>query len=159
MIDPGPSRRARTCVRSFATVVTVALALSGCGGLIPSRPDAAAWRETAGTALDDAVALVGTASLVLREERRGHVLGGYGVATVVHAEESMGKAVASVATLQPPGSVESEATRVSDLLAAADDAVRAAREALVSGDEAAYPRLRQQLDDLHDRLEKAGAAL
>lgn len=159
VIDPAVSRRAHPHVHWLATAAAVtAVALSGCGP-IPSRPDAAAWRETAGTALDDAVALVGTASLVLREERRGHVLGGYGVATVVHSEESMGKAVDSVATLQPPASVESEAARVSDLLAAADDAVRTAREALVSGDEAAYPRLRTQLDALHDRLEKAGASL
>lgn len=145
--------------RSVAGLLLPALlTTTGCG-LVPARPDAAGWRDTASTALDDAVALVGTASLVLREERRGHVLGGYGVATLVHAEESMGKTVDSVDTLQPPTSVGAEAARVGDLLAEADDAVRTARQALVSGDTTSYPRLTRYLDVLHDRLEKAGNAL
>jgi hypothetical protein len=126
---------------------------------VPARPDPASWRDTASTALDDAVALVGTASMVLREEGRQHVLGGYGVATLVHAEDAMGKAVDSVDKLQPPASLDKEASAVSDLLAQADDAVQAAREALVSGDTAAYPRLRQRLETLHDRLKKAGGSL
>lgn len=165
MIDhEGPfDGRRRERSRSVAGLLLVAtltatLSTTGCG-LVPARPDAASWRDTASTALDDAVALVGTASMVLREERRHHVLGGYGVATLVHAEDAMGKAVDSVDTLQPPTSLEKEATKVSDLLADADDAVQAAREALVSGDTAAYPQLRQRLDALHDRLEKEGGSL
>jgi hypothetical protein len=141
-----------------AATLSGLLTTTGCG-LVPARPDPASWRDTASTALDDAVALVGTASMVLREEGRQHVLGGYGVATLVHAEDAMGKAVDSVDKLQPPASLDKEASAVSDLLAQADDAVQAAREALVSGDTAAYPRLRQRLETLHDRLKKAGGSL
>jgi hypothetical protein len=154
---PGAGRGA-TRGAARGAIAGLLLATTACG-LVPARPDAAGWRDTAGTALDDAVALVGTASLVLQEQRRDHVLGGYGVATLVHAEESMGNAVDSVDTVQPPRSLGAEATRVGDLLAEADDAVRTAREALVSGDTAAFPRLTRYLDVLHDRLEKAGSAL
>lgn len=158
MIDDGLRGGRRRAAGRSGLLVAALLLTTGCG-LVPARPDPTAWRDTASTALDDAVALVGTTSMVLREEERQHILGGYGVATLVHAEDAMGKAVDSVDTLQPPASIEKEASHVSDLLAEADDAVQTAREALVSGDQASYPRLRHHLDALHDQLQKAGGTL
>ncbi|MDO7867050.1 hypothetical protein [Nocardioides jiangxiensis] len=140
-------------------LLVLAVAATAACGRVPARPDEQSWRETASTAVDDAVALVGTASLVLEQQKDGHLLGGFGVSTLVHSEDSLGKAVDSVSTVQPPAGVAGLADKVDQVLSDADDAVRTARMDLVDGETASFDDDRRELADVRHRLLEAGDRL
>lgn len=135
-------------------LVTVLALLTACGP-VPSRPSAADWRSSAQMTVDDAVAQVATAKLLLEEQEKGHILGGYAVATVVHAEELLGTSTEGLLSQQVPKGMEKKAARLADLLDQAETAVREARSALVRGD----PGNPQQLERLQKRLERVGGRL
>lgn len=141
--------------RLLGIVLGAVLALLTACGPVPARPAADDWRTSARTTVDDAVAEVGTAQLVLEQQARGRLLGGYGVATIVHAEETLGTSIDGLLSQQVPAGLEREADRLADLLDAADDAVRDARSALVDGD----PGNPRQLARIKEQLERMGGQL
>lgn len=150
---PAAHRAAR---RVVGLVVAAALVLPAGCGRVPSRPDEAGWRETAATAVDDALAQLGTAALVLEQDQDGRLWGGFGVATLVHAEEAMGSAVDSLHGVQPPPGLAPESARVLQLLGDADDLVRRARVAVVAEDDRAYPLILTDLRELQRALDETG---
>jgi DNA primase len=145
-------------------LVLVAGLLTLCGGLsgcvvVPDTPDAGDWDRLAAQAVEDNASEVATVRLVLREQQRERLLGRYGVVTAVAAEEAAAKATDSVTTVQPPPARRQADQRVADLLARAGDLVTEARVALVDGDASAFPRLVDDLAEVHDQLQREHARL
>jgi hypothetical protein len=144
-------------------LVLVAGLLTLCGGLgcvvVPDTPDAGDWDRLAAQAVEDNASEVATVRLVLRQQQRERLLGRYGVVAAVAAEEAAAKATDSVTTVQPPPARRQADQRVADLLARAGDLVTEARVALVDGDASSFPRLVDDLAEVHDQLQREHARL
>lgn len=135
------------------TVVAVSLTATLTGCSLVSQPDATSWDDQATQALSDAAGQVGTARMALDSARRGRTWSSYTVVLVAQAEEAMGTTQDKVSTLQVPAGREKRAARIEQLLDDAGKAVQDARADAVTGryDD---PRLRRQLSDLGERLQK-----
>lgn len=135
--------------RRAAIVVAVLLLASAC---LPSRPSAADWHEQASQALEDAASSVATAQLVMREQRRDHLLGRSGTVMLVEAEEAIGTTAQTLDALQPPEGLTAQQSRVSDALQRASGLITDARIARVREHTDAYRGLEADLRRERDRL-------
>lgn len=129
--------------------MVAAVVLAGCS--LVSQPDPDDWTATSQRSLESAASAVATTRVTLREHDAGDLWDSYAVVLLADAEEAVGTASDDVALLQTPPGEKERAERVLDLLAEAEDAVRAAREAMVDDEPVTGDRLRS-LDDLRDRL-------
>lgn len=137
------------------TACGLALVLGAGAGCVPQQPGGSDWRDQAVQTLQDVGSGLATAELVLRLQRDHRLVGHYGVVSLVHAEESAGKAVQGFTALQPPDGARDLDRRVNALLASATDLIRSARVSLTAGS-AVPSRLLAALGAAADRL--AGAA-
>jgi hypothetical protein len=142
-----------TARRAAGAVLLLVLGAVLAAGCTVSEPDTAEWTELATTSLTDAASEVATVRLTLAAERDGQVWSAYAVTVAAEAEEAAATAEESLSTVQPPPGRADQATRLLDLLGRAVDAVRAAREVIVSG-EVANDAMLRRLDDLSAELER-----
>lgn len=133
-----------------ACLLTLVLALmSGCA---PGTPNAESWRFDAIKAVGDVSSSVATVQLALDHDH--DIFAPYVKAASVEAEDAAGKAAQKISALQPPAGYRTPYDTVTSTLDDADSLLAAARIAVVQHDRAAYPKLRQQLSKMADRLTK-----
>lgn len=141
------------------TLLGVTPVVAGCA---VGQPSASSWSSTASRSLEDAASAVAVARLALRESGEGRIWTSYASNLQADAEEQIGTATNSVATLQRPSEVaESEETAVLDLLSRAEDVVRAARQVTVADRDRSEEtaELRKRLARIHRDLLKEAAVV
>ena len=131
-------------------LVAGALLLTACGSPAPDPYD---HRDAVLTAVDGAVAEVGTVAVVLDAWRSGRATQAYTTVVLRESSAALGSAADALAGLTPPRTGDALQDDASTALADADDAVTAARVAVERSDPRGADDAGADLEDVTAVLE------
>ena len=136
--------------------VLCGLVLAGCG---TQTPDPSSYRDRTEQAVSAVLSEVATVQLVIERLDRHDVQSAYAQIVISDSDDSLGKAVTSYTSLDPPRAEQELFDQVSAQLSRAQDLVLDARIAASRSDSTKYPKLARQLSRMASRLDKRDQAL
>jgi hypothetical protein len=138
--------------RALVTLAGLALSLGAVSACAPQSPDRSSWADQAHQSLEDVSSEVATVSLLLRLGSEDKVPGKYQQVVAQDSESAVGQTMATFGGEQPPPSEDATYRKVTSLMSDASDLLAEVRIAIVRRDTGAYPKLRQDLVEMQDRL-------
>lgn len=132
-------------------LVGAAILLCGCMAAPPDEED---WREASLAALEDAVSLVRTAELTLRQAEDGRTVGHLAVVVLTQTEQRLGATTSSLSERPLPIEHAGEAERVLGTLQRALGELRAARVLVAAGGTNHLGPAIEQLEEQGELLER-----
>jgi hypothetical protein len=145
----GGGRWHRRAVPGLVVVVVLGVGASACA---PQSPDHSSWTDQAHTALGDVSSAVATVSLLLDLEAQGKVPGKYQQVVAQDSESAVGRTMSRFGGEQPVPVDDRRYHQVTSLMSDASDLLADVRIAIVRRDRAEYPKLRDDLASMQDRL-------
>jgi hypothetical protein len=136
--------------------LTLSLATTACA---PQSPDRSSWTDQAHKSLDDVSSEVATVSLLLRLEDEDKVPGKYQQVVAQDSETAVGQTMSKFGGEQPPEGEDDTYTNVTSVMSDASDLLSQVRIAIVRRDTGQYPKLRDELTRMQDRLSQQEDAL
>lgn len=136
--------------------VLCGLVLAGCGTQTPSPPS---YRDRTEQAVSAVLSEVATVQLVIERLDRDEVQSAYAQIVISDSDDSLGGAVTSYTSLDPPRAEQQLFDQVSAQLGRAQDLVLDARIAASRSDSTTYPRLSRRLSRMASQLDKRDQAL
>jgi hypothetical protein len=163
-MDLGRSRasRAARVLRTVLLVVLVVLAGTVLEGCTTGRPSStSAWQSASDRALGEAISGLGTARVVVDQERRNRVPHTYAVEAVTDTIETSGREISSYQIQQPPDALHRANAAVGDALDEASSLLVEIRVTLASPGltKASSQRLLEEIDTLRDELDQLDTAV
>jgi hypothetical protein len=154
----GGSTRARAIVALFVAALA-SPALVACTTGQPSSESS--WQSASDRAIGAAISGLGTARIVIEQERRDRLPHAYAVETVTDALESSSREISSYQVGQPPDTLHRANAAVDDALGEASSLLVDVRVAVASPGltETSAHRLLTRIDALRDELDRLDDAV
>jgi len=152
MPDIGSRLAARRHARVLVLILAPLFLLAACTG---SPSSTSSWQSTSDRALGTLISGLGTARIVLVQDRQDDVFHSYAVVTVTDAIETSSKEISSYLVVQPPDALHGAQAEVARALQDAAALLAEVRVTLASPGptRSEYQRLITAIDDMSDQLD------
>ena len=151
---PGPGPRSRSAFVALTVIASVCL-----GGCVTPATGSDSYRDKAVTSVRAATSEVATSLLTVRLLQRHRIMQAYADETITANETALGSIETAFGSVQPPPEDDRVRAVVTDVLAAAGDAVAAARIAARRSDPLGLTKAAHDLRTVAEDLSTAESSL